>query len=328
MAIWGTTASITLAEMTTRTRRAARTNDSVHTDAIIMDLINEGIREFAKDVHGLWAEEYLSLLPRFDTRTNFAVKVTTNAASASLAITANNRTDATGGTIASDFQTAIQATWGSSTVSWSNTAWNFSVTIPGATSISIAAPGSANLTYVDAAKIIGGGASQSGSVWAGSFPEDCTVETDLPSDFVKIQYAEWDRRRLTPAQFSSFMSPRYRGIPSSYHVKSNRLRLYPVPSRQELLHIIYKASPTEYVDAATQTATVCPLPKRYELAPAYYAASTIGLENFEKEVETKNKARYFDQVRKYILEHANQITDMEEPEHAPRRMRISFDYEG
>jgi hypothetical protein len=331
MAIWGAASTITLDDMITRARRMARVTDTSHSDAVIMDLINEGVREFAKDVHGLWAEDYLSILPKFDSRTNYAVKIqwqsAVASASATIALTGTDRTDATGGTVAADFETLVQASWGSATVGWSTTAWKFSINIPAATTITVTTPDTTNLTYVDGTDLIGGGGTTAASIWVSTVPEGCTAETELPSDFVSIEHVEWDEIKLTQASFDMFMSPASLGRPRNYQVKGNRIRLYPAPSRQEKFHVVYKASPTEYTDAATQGSTVCPMPKNYALAPVYYAAATIGEENFEDAVAGRSQGRYASHVRNYIMEYANQVTAKAEPQRF-QPMETYYRYEG
>ena len=317
---------MTLAEMTTRVRQQARASTLSHSDIDIINLLNEGMREFTKDAHGLMEEARLTVKPRFDTETNYGIDLTGNSGTKTFAITATAREDATGGLVASDLQTAIQAAttaWSTATVSWSSTAWKFTITVPSASAVLLAAPDATDLTYVDAEFILGGATSQTGTTWTGAVPDDCAIEATLPSDYVSMNYAEWDRWELYETEFQDVISPEVNGEPTHYHVRGNKIRLYPSPQRQEYFHIWYKASVSELSGGAT-----CPLPHPYHEAPVFYAAALICEENEELNKADRFQARYQRQVNNYTITYANNSPKRARVRDRFRQPNFKFRYEG
>lgn len=298
---------MTLANATLRVRKIARASTLSHTDAEVMNAINEGLRQFSVDTNGNLKETYLALAPRFDSATNWALTMAGAGATASFTITGTARTDATGGTIASDLQVAIQAAttaWATSTVSWSATTWKFTINVDTATSVVLSAP--TRVDYVDALDtILGGGNTQTGSSWVSTLPIDSTIETDLPTDFMSANHVEWDGRPLSPTTIESVVSPSYMGRPTNYHVINRRMRLYPAPSTQELFHVWYEAKHTEFV-SATQTTTDIPLNPPYDDAVVFYAASSVAEELDEIDKANLNRAKYRDRVQSFNVNTANQ----------------------
>lgn len=291
---------MTLSEQISKVRALTRTTSNAKTDSEVMDVINDGIREFAKDVYGINSEEYLTVTPRFSTRTNFGFKINDGTSSLTVAIASLN--DATGTTVAASLESAIQATWGSATVSWSTSAWTFAVTIPSATYIQVEEPPSNYVSMVS--QIFGGTTEVSASVLTGGFPEDCTVEVSLPSGFLQIYNVEWDSSPLYPTSFDRVVSPETHGDPMYYNVTDGKMRFFPVPDEQKRLHIFYRGIPAVF--ASTTSTLSCSLATEYHMAPVYYGAGTIAEENFEYEISNRMMSRYTDQVRKYILQHSNQ----------------------
>jgi hypothetical protein len=304
---------MTLSQMTSRVRYLARVSSSSHDDTELMYRINDGMTEFAKDIHGLDKEGYVTIQPKFDSRTNWGLNMSGNGGDTTFAVTSTDRDDATGGTIASDLQTSIQAAttaWSSATVTWSTTDWTFAITVPSATTVTISSPVD-NKNYLSAVEyLLGTGNTQATTTWTSSLPEDCTVEADLPSDYVAMHYVEWDNREMYQAGFDLFASPGYTGNPMYWHVRNRKLRLYPNPARQKMLKIWYKATPADFVDAATQASVACPLPDIYHIAPCYWAAAQLAEEGFEGNIADRMQRRYADQVRKYTLEYSNENPKM------------------
>ena len=292
---------MTRAEATGRVRRLSRTSAESLSSANITILLNEGIQEFAKMAHGLMTENYVTLTPKFDTRTNFYLAISVDGASATtLAVTAATRDNASGGTVASDLQTSIQTVWASATASWHSTTWRFDLTIPGSTSIAVAAP--SGITQISALELIFGGAASGTAVVSGGFPEDCTLEASLPTGFLSMNYVEWDGGELKNSTFDIFLSPQHTGTPEVYAVKSRKIRLYPVPTSQKLFKIFYKHIPASWSSATSASA----LDSEYHMAPVYYAAHTVLEENGEMDKSKREYTKFQAQVFQYISQENNQ----------------------
>lgn len=307
---------MTLSAAISRVRKITRTSALSHTDTEVMNAINEGIREWSKDAKGNIKETYISLAPRFDSGTNWALVMSAAGASASFAVTATSRLDATAGTVAADLQTAIRAAttaWATATVSWSTTNWQFSIHVASATTVSISAP--SQITYVDASDmVLGGGNEQDGSTWTSTLPRDCLIEADLPSDFMTVHHVQWDRTRvLDPIEFSHVVASQVHGTPTHYHIVNRRLRLYPSPNRQKLLHFWYKAKYPEYTSVTASATVDIPLDPPYDDAVVFYAASAVAEENDEVEKANLNRAKYREQVQFFNVHFANQNPRKAEP---------------
>jgi len=232
-------------------RRYSRVSSTGASNTQVDNLIQESIDEFATDVDGFPTEEYLSIAARFDTKTNYAVRITIAGGSnpmvaTDVLITGTARANTTGTIVASDFQTTLQAAVGASpTVTWSN--FYFTVDTLDATSITYEAP--TTTTYVDARELLGltGTPTLSDFSHDGNFPEDCTMEATIPSDAFKVERVEWDQLKLYELPPRYFMSPEASGDPIYYRVRGREIRLYPSPSRQELFHMEYKGAPAATV---------------------------------------------------------------------------------
>ena len=128
---------MTLSAQTSRVKRLARVSSNsvtvTNTDDVVMDNINEGVREFCKIANGVPGEDYLTVAPVFDSRTNWAIRITTSGGTADrsaidVAITTNNRTNVAGATIAGDLQDTLSSAIGggsdTSTVSFTTSGDN------------------------------------------------------------------------------------------------------------------------------------------------------------------------------------------------------------
>jgi len=232
----------------TQARRYARVSSTQSSDAQLNMLMQDALDEMATDVGGFPTESYLSIAAKFDTKTNYAIRITTTGGGDAMAatdvlITGTDRTGATGDTVALDFQTTLRVAIGNLIeVTWSN--FYFTVDTLDATSITFEAP--TTTTYVDARDLLGltGTPTLTDYSFDGNFPEDCTMETTLPTDAIKVERVEWDQNVLGALPRGYFMSPETSGDPRYYNLRGRELRLLPSPTRQELLHIEYKGSPT------------------------------------------------------------------------------------
>lgn len=306
-------ARFVLSQLIDRARRLARVTSNSVSDENVKDLINEGLREFGKEVQGLWSQEYITVVPKFNARTNWYYYIASDSASTSVAICTDSINMATGSTVAASLTTALQnegGNWATASIVWDSDQWAFVAIVPSSTYIEIAPP-SAD-TYVDASeKIWGSSATQTSASFLGTFPEDCTVEASLPAGFLNLIHAEWNQTPLEPAPSSLFVSPEYQGTdPAYYSVYNKNIRIYPTPTVQKLFEIWYKKLPTEFGEASSSVSASISLDQEYELAPVYYAASVMAEENFESKIADRYYGRFLLQCRRYTQQFANQNPQM------------------
>jgi len=307
---------MTLGQSITKVRELSRTNTTGASDTAIMQLINEGQREFAKDVFGMMKEDYLTITPLFDIQTDFAFSLALNGGTATdVCITATDFINATAGTVATQLVTALTAQAATCTISWASATWYFTITF-GATVTTAVFSAPTTPAYIDAVPLImGEEASYTAPTCTGSFPEDCAVEASLPTDLLYLYHVEWDGNALSPAPPDMFWSPNYEGTPGHYMVYDKKLRLFPSPTQQKRLHLIYKYFPSDWTDVS-QTASSIQYDTEWHMAPVYFAAALQAEMNFEDKIAQRLHARYIDQVRKYNRLQCNQNPQMF-PKHPP-----------
>lgn len=306
---------MTLEDMVTQARKFSRTTESSHSTDVVIGLINEAQKQFCMEGAGMWTENYLTLSPMFDVKSNFYFKVTLATASASFPINASASSflDITGASVAAFMASSLQGTWAAASATWSSASWVFTLTVPGEASIQIGSP--AGITYIDSTEMFfGGGNRQADSAWVSSFPEDCTVRASLPAGYYAMEHVEWDKTPLTPAPFDIFMSPEWAGDPEWYAIKNKNIWLYPVPDEQKLLHIYYRSLPTDFgvasVTGSGSMSASSSLDTEVQMAPVFHAASQLAEQNFEKEVADRMYARYRKMVLDYKQNFHNQNPQM------------------
>jgi hypothetical protein len=294
---------------------ANETNVSVNSEAT-RKYINEGVREFAKSTTGAPKEDYLQLVPRFDTKTWWAIRLTITGATHSLAatdisVTGTNRANTTGAQVAADLQVAIRAAidpGANTTVVFNTTGpdiWKFTIDSIDGTDIEIVGPSGIN--YTDATDTLFAKSGTSGAqTWVSNIPQDSMVETDLPSDFLRMTNVEWDKESLDVAPFDIFSSPQTHGTPRYYGVKGDKIRLYPSPASQFEFHIWYKGQEADLTETdTTDDATTSPLPASVHMAPVYYAAAKLCEEKHEFAKAVQYMRNFFSIVREYRLRESN-----------------------
>jgi hypothetical protein len=275
-----------------------------------MQLINEGQREFAKDVYGMMKEEYLTITPLFDLQTNAAISLALNGGTATdICIAATHTVNATAGIVATQLVTALTAQTATATVTFASATWYFTITFDASVSAAVfdspTTPG-----YIDAiGMLMGKSSTHTAPTCTGSLPEDCAVEASLPADCLYVYGVEWDGTKLEPAPLEDFWSPDYEGDPQSYAVYGNKLRLFPSPSEQKRLHLIYKYHASDWA-SLTQSASQMDYATDWHMAPLYYAGSLQAEMNFEDDIAKRLYARYMEQVRKYNRLEQNQKPGM------------------
>lgn len=317
---------MTLANTILLARELSRTS-VMKTDQIVMGWVNQALIQFSKDIHVQQKEAYLTVTPRFDIATNMAIRVTiTGGVNALVAtdvvICATSANDQTGTQVATALQTALRAAIGvgaTITVTWSTTTWLFTVDAITSTAIVIAAPSA--IIYDDATGLLGLAGSGTTSI-AGTMPEDCTVEADLPSDFLSILSVEWDDVPLYDTEWPD--SPEMFGTPSFYAIHDKKIRLDPCPLSQGEFYIRYKYYPTQFTDAVAQGDTDIGVKEEYSIAIAYYTAYLLALCNFEDKVAGNNLGNYRKVISDHIIQNANNNTRIESPESGRLNARIVF----
>jgi hypothetical protein len=267
--------------------------------------INEGKNEFSSMVGGFRREQYLTLAARFDTETNFAVRVTitggTNATSATdVAITLHQRVDTTGTQVATDFQATLNGlgSISSVTVVYSTTTYKFTVTAPSAggtpdtTNIKFEAPSGSN--YIDATSLLGLSGSSDATTFVSGIPEDCFVETDLSRSWETIDRVEWDQYPLIRGAWDSAMSVQQQGDPAFFAVSDNmRIRVWPSPNSQKLFHVNGRGKPDDI------TSDITFIPDQYHNALAHYAAWNILEETHEATLADRRYDSFISYVKRY-----------------------------
>jgi hypothetical protein len=313
---------MTLGTMTTFVERLARLTGAV-TIATASDAtktyINEGVREFSKRTHGIDTEAFLSLSPKFDADTNFAAKFTIggntlNFGSTDLPLVSSTLRDVTPTTLMSHITSNVNAVGtGSFTISmgWSASNWMFYINAPATcTNFIISSP--TYVGYVDASPLFfGGSISRQGSVTITcAFPQDCNVDTSLPSGFLEMKNVFWGTNELREAPFSNFLRPRAIGTPQYYAVNNKEIFLNPVPNKQDYFKIFYSAFPTDLGVDGSSDSTSCPLPEEMHMAPVYWAAACLLDESHEFDKSTYYQRKFNDMCTDYKIREANNNPSM------------------
>lgn len=286
-----------LEDMVTQARRFSRTTESSHSNDVITQLINEGQKEFAREAFAIWRDDYITLDPKFDVKPNFYFKVILASASASFPVNASGSSynDISGASVAVSLASSIQGSWVAATCNWSSTSWAYTIGIPGESSIRVTSP--EGEVYIDVTDMFfGGGSTQATATWLSSFPRDCNVKASLPTSFYAMEHVAWDQSTVSAAPFDIFVSPQMSGDPYYYAIKNKDLYLYPVPDGQKLLHVVYRAYPTDFgaasVTGSGSMSASSSLDVEVQMAPVFYAASQLAEQNFEPKVADRMYARF------------------------------------
>lgn len=310
---------MTLGTQVSLTERLARTSPNAQTLSSTSDVtrmyINEGCREFAKRVHGVATESLLTLTPRFNIPTNYAVKFAVSGgvnevASTNVYLTPTAHTAASGSGVASYLQamlnTAVVAGGGSGslTLQWSASSWQFYVNAGTATTVYFGSP-SDDARAIDGSLYVGLSGTAATSTFTGDVPLDCTLESTLPAGFLEIQYVEWDDAPLTRAPYSNFLSPQSQGTPQYYAIQNKKIRVNPTPTQQEKFLVRYKGMPDDFDTDGTDDASECTLPTEVHMAPVYYAAAMILEEMHQHEEAAYLQSKFESMAREYRMREAN-----------------------
>ena len=304
---------MTYTELVTRARRLARTDTNGASATIVQELAEDAIRQFSIDVHGFPKEETYVVEAKFDTNTDYAMSFSITGGqnamtTADVVITATDRADGSGDTIASDLQTALQAATtatGDVTVSWTNFYFTFDTSATTVSTAMVVGAPVASMDYMDATALLGisGSLTDSSGTFAGGFPEDCTRRVTLDNRPLTIMTVQWDGYELARTTRNYFNREEYVGQPSFYYSEGSDLLITPAPNEQKELYIAYKCIPT-----ITDAEIPSEIPTEYHVALAYHMASEMLLESFEDELSTRRKGQYYNMVRQYNTQNHNQNT--------------------
>ncbi len=315
--------AMTIANQITYTKRLSRTTSNIltvtDTDDVVRNYLNQGVDEFAKEGR-LSKQNFLTITPTFWGRTNWYFKMTIEGgdnalAATNVAIVESDVGPISGSTMATHLATNINSAvtaygtnTGSIAVSWSDNTWNFTIndTAGSITSIAVLPPSIDN--YIDATeKTFGRSGTEAATSWVSNIPEDCTLETDLPDDFLEIEQVDYDDLILEQGPFSLMMSPEVQSNrPVYYAIRDRKMYLSPTPSDRRMMKIRYRYLPAAVTLTGESDVTNCALPIENHMAPVYYAAGMILRETFEASESDRMFGLYYDQMRKYRIRQNNQ----------------------
>ena len=316
---------VNLAERLSRTSRNALTTGSTdgsgnaYSGDLTRQYINIGAGEFAQEAK-LSKQDFVTVTPKFWVQSDWYAQITivggsNTLAATNVALASSDLAGSGGSTVASHLASNINAMIGGGSISvgWDDKTWAFSIcdnTVVSITAVTVASPSTAY--HIDGTgKVFGKTGTDSTSTWVSSYPEDCTLETDLPSDFLEMEHVDYDGHALRAAPFSLFMSPGMNSTwPDYYAIRGNKIYISATPGDRRILKIRYKYLPTDVTITGSSDTATCPLPVEAHMAPVYYAAGMILQGNFEAAESQKMFGLYYDQVRKWRTKQANQNPKM------------------
>ncbi len=302
--------------MVERWTRSAGANTVTDDSDITKSYINEGVREFAQRANGIATKVFIDLNPifSFDTKAAalFSIKGNTLSCTGDVPIVSSTLADTTPTTVANHLASNLNATFATTTFAagWSASTWTFYVQAPSTvTNISIGSP--TGIGYYDASgELFGGAISKASTTITGGFPQNCTMESSLPTGFLNIDYVMYDTWQLDPAPFDLFTFPQAAGTPSYYAIKNKKIRVYPTPTEQGRFQLYYKGFPADLgVDGASD-AVSCPLPEEMHYAPMHWAAAKLFDEAHEYDKSVYHQRVFNDMANRYICREANNNPSM------------------
>ena len=285
---------------------------------ITRSYINVGVQEFAQEAK-LSKQNFITVSPKIYVQADWYAQITiaggNNAlAATNVALASSNLVFASASLVAQHLASNINAYIGAGSiaVSWNDNDWGFYIydnTIASITALTVAAPDDYYIDGTD--KVFGKTGTDSTTTWVSGFPEDCTLESDLPSDFLEMEHVDYDGHALEAAPFDMFMAPEFHSSwPDYYAIRGKKIFIAAAPSDRRILKIRYRYSPVEVTVTGSGDTATCSLPTEAHMAPVYYAAGMIQRGNMEHEDADRWFALYYDQVRKWRIKQANQNPKM------------------
>lgn len=305
---------MTFEDIETLAREYSRVSGSGASQARVFDYINQGIVEFGRDANGLPFDEYLAIDALFDLETHQAFKLTivgstNNDMDEDIVVTSASASNQTGTQTATMLQSQIRTAIGGGadlTVTW--TKFKFTIDAIDSTTIVIASPDNATeyTDYVE--ELFGSTKSVTATSLEGSFPRDCTIESTLAADSLRVNKVLWDDFILRPITRDFVVNPELTGTPIYYNVRGTKIRLIPVPSEQRKFYIEYKGVPTE-VTSPTTASEIPSIPAKYQRSIAYWVAFQLLLGTFEDQLANRRYVEYKRIVNQYKMDYANNATE-------------------
>lgn len=295
---------MTLNEMVAEARQKSRVHNIDQDDATVAGYLNEAILRFSEEVGGRVRDGYVSLDPLFDISATHGITVKTDSAEHDLVLTADDLDDATGAQVAASLQVQLRDAFSDATITvvWSTSTWQFTITIPGATEISIEKP---PVDYFDGTRFLGGEDSSAGEEYSTSGYLGYVTEGTLPDEFIAPLTIRWNGRQLAAGNFES-MKGRGSGQPGLYAVRDKRLRVGPMPAAPGYVEMLSMQS-FPLMDVA-QGDEEPDFPREYRKALPYYAASMMSENRFEYEIADRMLGQFMKYAAWYRLNYGNDDT--------------------
>ena len=307
---------MTYAEIATLARFLSRTTTSGVADASLWPMITETFRDFAVNVHGLPATDYIEVAARFFPRTHFGYHLeitgsTNNNVDKDIAATDSDADDQTGDQMATELQAQIRTAIGGTpdlTVTWVD--FHFVVNAIDSTAIAITSPeDTTEDVYVDYTRELFGGEISGTTSATGTFPLGCTEIQTIPSDVITVNKVMWDTYSLEQVNDQAmFGLQESSGDPRYYKVRGSNLHLYPCPNQKKRLYVSSKRLPV-FPAAPDGTTTISELPIAYHRAIAYGVSALLLEGAFEAYLSRIQRVEYEKGIRNYTCAYNNATTD-------------------
>ncbi len=292
----------------TLARNMARVSASGISDTDVNTLIDEAQVFIARDINGIPKRGFVQIGAAFYISTDMRFRMTIAGTGDTLAATdvqvsATELAGSSGTVVAAALQTAIRtATGGTGTsVAWTN--FKFTITTLLATSQTITSP--TGVTYSDVCPLLFGGVeqTQTGTAWTGGFPEDCTIEASLPTDYHSMRNVSWNAIPLDSGPGVSFHRPQASGTPVLYEIVGDKIYFFTSPETQDICYIEYNSVPISGIASDT---TAPSLPTRYQMLLVYYTAYLMLLTTHEITLAGTYLGQYNKEKNKLLITRANE----------------------
>lgn len=311
---------MTLNEMVAEARQKSRVHKIDQDDATVAGYLNEAILRFSEEVGGRIHDGYVTLIPLFTVGDEHGVKVKTDTEEHEFTLTPTTLDDVTGEVFSEALQTQIRAAFEDDTitVAWSASEWFFTITIPGATEISIEKP---SFAYFDGTRFLGGEGTEEGEEYVTEGYLGYVPEGQLPAEFISALSARYEGKIMIPEMFERIGYHKH-GSPLYYAVRDRRLRVAPYPRSSGYVHLLsmrsYKtldltvipADPEdpESVEQPFDGDQEPDVPAEYQKALPYYAASMMAENRHEYEIADRMLGQFMKYVSWYRLNYGNDDT--------------------
>lgn len=308
----------------TLARTFARVSISGISDTICNTIIDEAQIAIARDINGIPKRSYVQIGALFYISTDMAFRMTIAGTGDALVATdivvsATELSGSSGTIIAAALQTAIRTATGGvgTSVAWTN--FKFTITTLLATTQTIVPPTGA--THSNAYSMLFGSATQiqTGTAWVGGFPQDCTVEASLPTDFHSMQIVSWDTVQLDSGPQSNFARPLAAGTPVQYEIRGDKIYFANTPTSQQICYIEYMSVPMAGITSDT---TAPSLPTRYQMLLVFYTAYLLLLSTHEIQQASTYFGQYTREKNRLINNRANQNPKFDDT--VPAQVQIPF----